>query len=65
MGDYLLLMSADLSLEPWPFVPYPCAQMKSYGFNVDINRCSARTTGHCRPMDVKTTHIIGRAMFPH
>ena len=58
MGDYLPVV--DLGrfkfAEPWPFVPYPCAQMKSYGFNVDYDRCSARDyRSHCeRPMDVKT-----------
>jgi len=58
MGDNLPVV--DLGrfefAEPWPFVPYPCAKMKSYGFNVDPNRCSARDyRSHCpRPMDVKT-----------
>ena len=58
MGDNLRVV--DLGrfefAEPWPFVPHPCAQMKSYGFNVDFNRCSARDyRSHCpRPMDVKT-----------
>ena len=58
MGDYLPVVDVGRFefAEPWPFVPYPCAQMKSYGFNVDNNRCSARDyRSHCpRPMDVKT-----------
>ena len=58
MGDDLT--AVDLGrfdvAEPWPFVPYPCAKMKKYGFNIDPNRCAARDyRPHCpRPMPVKT-----------
>jgi len=58
MGDNLT--AVDLGrfdvAEPWPFVPYPCAKMKKYGFNIDPNRCAARDyRPHCpRPMPVKT-----------
>jgi hypothetical protein len=58
MGDNLT--AVDLGrfdvAEPWPFVPYPCAKMEKYGFNIDPNRCAARDyRPHCpRPMPVKT-----------
>ena len=71
MGDNLT--AVDLGrfdvAEPWPFVPYPCAKMKKYGFNIDPNRCAVRDyRSHCpRPVPVKTgagdwpSHVVGPA----